>query len=129
MREFGKEITKEQVAIAQQTALQPFNEPTEIEEIPYDTVEALLASGWLPDPDPTRMRWRTEHNVSTGKVTHYELTLEQYAERHIAKAQSRNAYVLQKRAEKAKADRDALHARFLDAIEADPALLDRLIKG
>lgn len=118
-------LTKEQVAIAQQTALQPFNEPTEVVPVP---TEAEMQN-WYPDPAPEKVRWRTENNVSTGEVKHIELTLEEYRARHVAKIKSRNEYVERKAREKAKADRDALHKRFLDALEADPTLLDRLTKG
>lgn len=108
-------LTKEQVAIAQQTALQPFNEPTEV--VPVPTPEEM--ENWYPDPAPEKVRWRTEHNVATGEVKHIELTLEEYRARHVAKIKSRNEYVERKRAEKAKADRDAAMQRMLDKFIAD----------
>jgi len=114
-------LTKEQVEIAKQTAMQPFNEPTEIVDVPFATGAELLASGWQPKREPENVRWRTEHNVATGEVTHYELTDLEYAERHLAKMRSRNEYVLRKRAEKAKADRDAAMQRMLDKFMADEA--------
>jgi len=114
-------LTKEQVAIAQQTALQPFNEPTEIVPVPFETAEALLASGWQPNREPENVRWRTEHNVATGETVHYELTDAEYAARHIAKAKSRNEYVERKAREKAKADRDAAMQRMLDQFIANEA--------
>lgn len=112
-----RKLTKGEVAIAQSTALQPFNKPTEVVPVPTD--EEM--QNWYPDPDPTKIRWRTEHNVSTGEVTHYELTLEEYRARHVAKIKSRNQYVERKRAEKAKADRDAAMQRMLDQFIANEA--------
>lgn len=110
-------LTKEQVELARRTALQPFNEPTEIQPVPSDEEMA----NWYPDPAPERVRWRTEHNVATGEVKHIELTLDEYRARHVAKIKSRNEYVLRKRAEAAKADRDAAMQRMLDKFLADEA--------
>jgi len=129
MRIFGKQLTKEQVAEAQRTALQPFNEPTDVVAVEHDTVEALIASGWTPKEDAENVRWRTEVNCTTGEVKHIELTLEEYAARHINKAKSRNEYVLRKRAEaEAKAKADKREALLAVLENVDPAKLARLLE-
>ena len=110
----GKILTKEQVSIAQTTALQPFNEPTEVVPVPTD--EEM--KNWYPDPAPEKVRWRTEHNVSTGEVTHYELTLEEYRARHVAKIKSRNEWLQRKQQEERKAIRAKLLEKFLDELES-----------
>lgn len=115
-------LTKEQVEIAQRTALQPFNPPTEIEPLPAETGEELLASGWLPSRDPERVRWRTEHNLATGEVRYIELTDLEYAERHLAKIRSRNEWLERQRVEAEKANRDAALQRMLDKFMADEAM-------
>ena len=125
MREFGKQIDPEQVAVAQTTALQPFNEPTEVVAVP--TPEEMAT--WMPDEAPENMRWRTEVNVTTGEKKHIELSLEEYRARHVAKIVSRNEYVVRKAAEAKAAQRKALQDRLVDALEADPTLIDRLARG
>jgi len=115
-------LTKEEVALADSTGRQPWNEPTEI--VPVPTPEEMAV--WQPDPDPTKVRYRKQVNVSTGEVKYIELTLEEYRERHVNKIKSRNEYVLRKRAETKKAVRDALMKRLMDKIEADPTILDRI---
>jgi len=115
-------LTKDEVALADSTGRQPFNEPTEVVPVPTDAEMAT----WMPDPDPTRVRYRKEVNVSTGEVKYIELTLEEYRARHVAKIKSRNEYVLRKQAEAKKAARDALMKRLMDKIEADPTILDRI---
>lgn len=111
MREFGKKMTPEQVAAAQATALQPFNEPTAPEAVP--TPEEMAT--WMPDPAPEKMRWRKEVNVTTGKVTYTELSLDEYRARHVAKIVSRNAYLVRKADEARKARRQAVMDRLIDA--------------
>ena len=113
MREFGQELTIEEVALAQTTARLPFNEPTDL--VPVPTPEEMTM--WLPDPSPEKRRWRKEVNVSTGKVRFIELTLDEYKTRHVAKAISRNKYVEQKRIEAHKARRTALLEKLLDEAE------------
>jgi hypothetical protein len=107
-------MTAEQVRIAQTTALQPFNPPTEIEAVP--TPEEM--QNWYPDPAPEKMRWRTEVNVTTGERKHIELTLEEYRARHVAKIVSRNEYVARQAEEARKAKRAALLEKLLDEAEA-----------
>lgn len=113
MREFGKELTPEQVAVAETTARQPFNEPTQI--VPVPTPEEMAT--WMPDPAPEKMRWRKSVNVQTGKVTYTELSLEEYRTRHVAKIVSRNEYVQRKAEEARKARRQALLEAFIDTLD------------
>lgn len=107
-------LTTEEVAIAQRTALQPFNPPTEI--VPVPTPEEMAT--WMPDPAPEKIRWRTEFNVTTGERKHVELTLEEYRARHVAKIISRNEYVVRKAEDARKARRAAILERLIDAEEA-----------
>jgi len=99
----ARKLTLAEVALADTTAKHPFNEPTEI--VPVPTPEEMAV--WTPDRDPTRVRYRKEVNVSTGEVSYYELTDDEYRARHVAKIISRNEYVARKRAEAEKAAHDA----------------------
>ena len=115
-------LTKEEVALADSTGRQPFNPPTELVPVPTDAEMAT----WMPDPDPSRVRYRKEVNVTTGEVKYIELTLDEYRARHVAKIKSRNEYVLRKQAEVKQASRDALMKLLMDKIEADPTIIDRI---
>lgn len=113
----ARKLTLDEVALADTTAKRPFNEPTEI--VPVPTPEEMAR--WTPDRDPTRVRYRKEVNVSTGEVSYYELTDDEYRARHVAKIKSRNEYVQRKRDEAAQAARDAAMQRMLDKFIADEA--------
>jgi hypothetical protein len=117
MREFGQVLTPEQVALADSTGRKPFNPPTEIVAVP--TPEEMAT--WMPDPDPTKARYRKEVNVSTGEVKHIELTVDEYRERHVAKIQSRNEWLQRQADDARKAKRAALMERLLDEMEAKEA--------
>ena len=110
----GRILSPAEVAVAQQTALQPFNEPITIVAVP--TLEEMAV--WQPNRDPENIRWRTEFNVTTGERTYYELTLDEYKARHIAKIKSRNEYVVRKADEARQAKRKALLEKLLDEMEA-----------
>ena len=114
MNKFGKELTADEVALADSTGRQPFSPPTEIVPVPTDAEMAT----WMPDPAPEKRRYRKEVNVSTGEVKYIELTLDEYRERHVAKIKSRNEYVQRQADEARKAKRAALMERLLDEMEA-----------
>ena len=107
-------LTEEEVTLAQTTALQPWREPTEIQEVP--TYEEM--QNWYPDPAPEQRRWRTEINVQTGERKYIELSLEEYRLRHIAKIKGRNEWLLKNREEIRQAKRKVLLEKLLDEMEA-----------
>src|SRR3990167_4682055 len=109
MREYGKALTPEQVAAVLHPS-QPWTEPTEILPVPTPEEMAL----WLPDEAPEKLRYRMEHNVTTGETKIIELTLEEYRARHVAKIIGKNEYLLRKRADAKAAERKALWDRLVD---------------
>ena len=98
--------------------------PTEV--MPVPTPEEM--ANWYPDEASENVCFRWEQNVTTGERKAIELTLDEYRARHVAKIVSKNKHVLRKQSEAKAAARKALNDRLVDALEADPTLLDRLTK-
>lgn len=124
MREFGKVLSPEQIA-AVPSPSKPWVEPTEI--VPVPTPEEMAT--WFPSEAAEDCRFGWEQNVTTGERKAIELTLDEYRQRHVNKIVSRNEYVVRKAAEDKAAARKALTDRLVDALEADPTLLDRITKS
>ena len=115
-------LTLEEVTVAQKGALQPWVQPTEIQVVP--TPEEMAK--WQPSGLPEDVRWRTEINVTTGERKWIELTLDEYRARHVAKIVSKNEWLLKSRADAEAAAKKAQLDAFVDALAADPTLLDKI---
>ena len=113
MHKFGQVLTPEEV-VAIQRPSPPWVEPTAIQSVP--TPEEMVT--WTPDPAPECRCFRWEQNVQTGERKAIELTLDEYRARHVAKIESRNAYVVCKQIKAVKAKRAALLEKLLDELEA-----------
>ena len=118
----GRILTWEEVQVAMIGAHKPWVQPTEI--LPVPTPEEM--ANWQPSGDPEDVRWRTEINVTTGERKWIELTLDEYRARHVAKIIEKNRWLLKSRADAEAAAKKATLDAFVDALAADPTLLDKI---